>query len=543
MSSRQILKQGMVCAPQPYAVDAGVEVLHQGGNAVDAALAAGLVQGVVDPHMCGPGGYLLLTLYQAEGAQISVLDAPALAGALARADMWEDRYIRPNPTGWGYFLRDHVNEAGYTSICTPGSIRGMQRMHERWGTLPWAELFPSAIGMAEEGHRIMVRTARVWQRQPVQPEEIGPIGYIRRNPEASRLYLQADGSPYPVDTWFRNPDYGQTLRHLAEAGPDDFYTGDLAHRMTTDIEAQGGYVTAQDFRDYTLPDVQPVHGTFGDFDIATAPPPHGGATVVAILNIMETFRDEPGLDPESPRYLYLLAMAMKAAFADRNPHMADDRFADVPLAWMTSKERARHWHDVIEAGDPIHVSFTPPGSRDTTHVTVVDRWGNCVALTHSLGASSGVITPGIGFMYNNSMINFHPLSGHPNSIAPGKGRTTGMAPTIVSRQGQPVLVLGAPGSTQIITSVAQVILNVLFWGMDIAAAVQAPRVDCQGDEIRVHARVPRRICEALAALHPVKRMAYSHGGLALVHAIAITPDTGQVTGAADTGADGMAVAV
>ncbi len=543
MSFQHNLDQGMVCAPQPYAVDAGTDILQQGGNAVDAALVAAFVQGVIDPHMCGPGGYLLVTMKRPEDDHPFVLDAPALAGVLTSPDMWEDRYLRPNPMGWGYFLRDHVNDVGYTSICTPGSIKGMQTMQEQWGTLPWQDLFPHAIEMAVEGHRVLARTASVWQRVAECPEELVPMDYIRRNAEASRLYLKDDGSPPRVNDWFRNPDQGKTLEHLAQAGANDFYTGELAQRMTTDLARHGAYVTAEDFRNYTLPEVEPTCGRFGEYSITTAPAPHGGATLVAILNIMETFRDEPGLEPSSPRYLYLLGMAMKAAFADRNPHMADLRHEDVPIDWMISRERAQYWHDVIEAGDPIHVSFVPEGSRDTTHVTTVDRTGMCVAFTHSLGSSSGVITPGLGFMYNNSMVNFHPLPGHPNSIAAGKGRTTGMAPTIVSRGDQPVLVLGAPGSTRIITSVAQVILNVLLWQMDVATAVHAPRIDCQGDEIQLQARIPRRTCEAIAAWHPVKRIGFSHGGMALVHAIALDPKTGRVTGGADSGTDGMAVGV
>ncbi len=537
------LKQGMVCAPQPYAVDAGIAVLAQGGNAVDAALAAALVQGVVDPHMCGPGGYMLLTQYRPSRGQAETLDGPALAGSLTHPRMWEDRYLRPNPMGWGFFLKGHVNSVGYTSICTPGSLKGFQRMQEKWGTLPWADLFPTAIAMAEEGHKIMQRTAHVWLRQPEQPEELTPLDAIQRNAEASRLYLHPDGTPYRVGQWFRNPDYGMSLRHLARHGADDFYHGEIGDRMARDLARHGSHVTHVDLQGYALPPADGVKGSFGEYEIASAPAPHGGPTLIAILNIMETFRDEPGLAPDSPRFLYLLGMAMKAAFADRNPYMADPRCEEVPLDWMMSKERAVHWHDVIVREDPIHVSFAASGSPDTTHVTTVDKWGHCVALTHSLGSSSGVITPGLGFMYNNSMVNFHPLPGRRNSIAPDKARTTGMAPTIVTRQGQPVLALGAPGATRILNSVAQVILNCLMFGMDVAAAVDAPRIDCQGDAIQVQARVPQRVCDEIVQWHPVTRLAYSRGGLALVHAIAIDPATGTVTGAADPGSDGLAAGI
>jgi gamma-glutamyltranspeptidase/glutathione hydrolase len=274
--------------------------------------------------------------------------------------------------------------------------------------------------------------------------------------------------------------------------------------------------------------------------VTTAQAPHGGPTLAAMLNILEGY-DLPALGHNTPRYIYTVAMAMKGAFADRNARLGDPKFNDVPLAWMLSADRAAEWRRVIDRGEPIDVTRIQPGSPDTTQVTVVDRWGNCVSLTHSLGSSSGAITPGLGFMYNNSMVNFHPLSGHPNSIAPGKGRTTGMTPTIVYERDRPVLVLGAPGATRIITSVLQVILNRLDFGMSISDAVLAPRFDCQGDRIKCHSRIPEFVCAEVRKRHPIVRLPQAHGGHALVHAIAIDSETGKLTGAADAGADGMAL--
>ncbi len=220
----------------------------------------------------------------------------------------------------------------------------------------------------------MHRAASVWQRRPEHPEELAPLDHIRRNSEASRLYLREGGETYRVGEWFRNPDYGGSLRHLDAHGADDFYQGEMAERMVRDIKTHGGLVTRADFQEYALPPRDGVHGSFGDFEIASAPTPHGGGpTVVAILKNMEIFRDEPGLAPNSPRFLYLLGMAMKSAFADRNPHMGDPPCGDVPLDGLMSKERAAYWHDVKHQGDPIHVSFSFPGSPDTTHVTTVDR--------------------------------------------------------------------------------------------------------------------------------------------------------------------------
>jgi gamma-glutamyltranspeptidase/glutathione hydrolase len=187
--------------------------------------------------------------------------------------------------------------------------------------------------------------------------------------------------------------------------------------------------------------------------------------------------------------------------------------------------------------------MVPTGTPNTTHVSVVDDQGNFVALTHSLGDSSGVITPGLGFMYNNSMINFNPIPGHPNSIAPRKGRTTGMAPTVVYRDGKPLMTLGAPGATRIITSNVQVILNFLDFGMNLTDAVHAPRIDCQIGAIRCHARIPEYVLAEVRKRHPAVHIPRSHGGFALVQALARDPHSGRLQGASDTGADGMALFV
>lgn len=533
---------GMIVAPQPIAVEAGARILMAGGNAVDAALACAFVQGVLDPHSCGLGGYALLTLHPAGGNRPTAMDAPATAGQGVTEDMWVDRLIRPNPDGWGYFLRGHVNDRGYTSVCTPGAVKGFGAMHSRWGSLGWADLIEPAAQVAEEGFTVLQTLANQWKRRAAYPEASSALDYVRSNPEARRIYLKADGTPHDMGDALRNPDYAASLRHLARHGYQDFYHGEMAERMARDLAANGSFVTADDLAGYELPESDAVLGTFHDYTVASAPPPHGGATLIAILNILEGY-DLAAMGHNSPQYIYTVAMAMKAAFADRNPTMADPAFQQVPVEWMISKDRAAHWRDRIDRGDAFDVTFATSDGPHTTHVTVVDDAGTCVALTHSLGASSGVITPGLGYMYNNSMINFHPLPGHPNSMAPGKGRTTGMAPTLVYQRGKPILVLGSPGATRIITSNLQVILNRLVFGMSMTEAVHAPRFDCQGAQIRCHARIPGYVCDEIARRHPVVRIPQSHGGFALVHAIHIDPVDGTLSGGADTGADGMALLV
>ncbi|MFQ5735033.1 MAG: gamma-glutamyltransferase family protein, partial [Planctomycetaceae bacterium] len=452
---------GMIVAPQPLAVEEGAKVLMAGGNAFDAALTCAAVQFLVDPHSCGIGGYLVMTCKPADSAEPgTIVDAPALAGSRTTAEMWNDVVIGANPRGWGYFLEGKVNEDGYQSVCTPGMVRGMQTIVESWCTRSWREILQPAIRIAREGWTVTEHQANRWKAPPMFYEASSAFQKLHVTDDARRIYLKPDGSSYEAGETLRNPDYGRTLERLADDGPDDFYTGELAEEMLADWESHVGWVTADDLARYAVHDDGPVVTTYREYTVVTNPPPHGGPTLAAILNILEN-EDLASIPHNSPDYILRVSLAMKAAFADRNRHLADPGFEDVPLDWMISKERAAELCDTIASGRDIDTGRLHQDGPDTTQVTVVDAVGNCVSLTHSLGSSSGVISPGLGFMYNNSMVNFHPLPGHPNSIAPGKGRTTGMTPTLVLKDGKPVLVLGAPGATRIITSVLQVILNVL----------------------------------------------------------------------------------
>ena len=534
---------GMIVAPQPEAVEQGAKVLAEGGNAFDAALACAWVQFLVDPHSCGVGGYLLLNCQLGRAADpLPILDAPALAGSRVRPEMWEMAVIGSNPTGWGFHLRGRVNEDGYLSICTPGTVLGLETIHSRWCSRPWPELMQPAIALAEEGWQVSTSMARRWRDRAHYYESTSLQEKLAVTPEARRIYLTPDGATYDAGDCLRNPDYGQTLQRLAQHGPQDFYQGGLARAMMSDLEAHESWITTEDLSQYQVRDETPIVVPYRDVLVQTAPAPHGGPTLAAILNILEGY-DLVRLGHNSPAYIHLVSMAMKAAFADRNRHLGDPHFVNVPQEWMISKERAQQWRDCIDSGKEINPTLAQTGSTDTTHVSVVDRWGNQVSLTHSLGTSSGVISPGLGFMYNNSMINFHPFPGHPNSILARKGRTTGMTPTIVSKDGRPILVLGAPGATRIITAVLSVILNHIDFGMSITDAVLAPRFDCQVDRINCQARIPEGVCGEVRKKHPIAREPVSHGEFALVHAIRIDPETGSLSGAADSGADGMALCV
>ncbi|NWG19617.1 MAG: gamma-glutamyltransferase [Chloroflexi bacterium] len=535
---------GMIVAPEPIAVEAGARVLMAGGNAIDAAVTCAFVQMVVNPQMCGLGGYALAVLRLAgdPAGQTMLLDAPALAGSRVRPDMWVDRLIRMNPDGWGYFLTGKVNDAGYQAVCTPGTVKALATLLDRWGSVSWEQAIEPAARIADDGFMVDSVLAARWKTRSVYPEACSLLDYILANAEARRIYLTADGQPYDEGMTLRNPDYAATLRRLASAGADDFYHGDLAHAMASDLAANDGFVTATDLAEYAIREEAPAVGTYRGYTIVSSQAPHGGPTLIEALHILEGY-DLPTLGHNSADYIYTVAMAMKAAFADRNRYIGDPAFNDVPVAWLTAKERAARWRAQIDADHPIEVDAVPGGPPDTTHVSVVDAAGNCVALTHSLGMSSGVITPGLGFMYNNSMINFNPLPGHRNSIAPRKGRATGMAPTIVYADNRPVLVVGAPGANRIISGVLQVLLNIIDFGMSPAEAVLAPRFDCQGERIVVQNRIPEYVCADVRERHPIVRVPQSHGAFGLVQVISIDPERGTLRGGSDTGGAGMALEV
>ena len=534
----------MIAAPEVLPVEAGAEVLRNGGNAFDAAVTAAFAQGVVDPHDSSIGGYVLLTMHRPKDGPgtAEVIDAPVTAGSKATPDMWVDSYLGPNPDGWGFFVEGKVNEYGYRSICTPAAPRGYAEILARWGTISLEEAVEPAARIAERGFPVDNRVAAYWLTPAPRPQMTSLLDLVKANPEASKIYLKADGGPHMTGDLIRNPDYARTLRHLGRHGDDDFFTGELAARMARDFEQNGAFVTADDLAGYRIRDAHTTWGEYRGLKVATSPAPHGGPTLVELLQILEGW-DLRAMGHNSAEYILHVALAMKAAFSDRHDYLGDPDHVDVPLTWMTSTSRAAEWRDRIDRGDHVEVRLDPVPSPATTHVSVVDDQGNVVAITHSLGGSSGVITPGMGFMHNNSMVNYHPLPAHPNSIAPGKARTTGQAPTILFRDGKPVLNIGAPGGVRIITAIAQVIVNIVDFGMTPQEAILAPRFHATPEVIYSQMRIPERVCEEVRRRHPMQRTALGHGGFAFVHAIGIDPETGALAGGADAGSAGMALAV
>jgi gamma-glutamyltranspeptidase/glutathione hydrolase len=538
VSKEKTMQHGIISAPQPEAVEAGADVLAAGGNAVDAAIACALVQTAVDPFMCGIAGFGSMHVYMPGRDVHRFIDFHGRAPRAATPGMWEDLIIAETEDGFGFALEGAVNEIGYQSITTPMTLRAFDTAVARFGTMQLGRLLEPAIRYCEDGWTVRPHVAQYWNEVPKAGRR-PHAEFCTRFPATRAIYGHPDGGTHQVGDLIPNPDMARTLRRIADNGADDFYTGSIAADIIKDISANDGLIDAGDLAAVAPRDNSPLTVTYRGFDIATNQPPGGGVMLVEMLNILENF-DLAAMGHNSPAYIATVSEAMKIATIDKDAHVGDPEFVDVPLARLTSKEYAREHADRIRRGEKASVvRFNRGGeeSRDTTHICVADRDGNIVSMTHSLGAPSGVITPGLGFMYNGCMAVFDPRPGRAGSIAPGKARFTAMCPTIVFRDGEPTHVIGAPGGTFITMGVLQGLLNMIDFGMNAAEAVAAPRFCTTSNTIDITNRVLRRTEAELKAMgYPVRRspLNFTFAG---VHALRRTADGWD--GGADPGRDGM----
>jgi len=535
------MSRGMVVAPQPEAVEAGALALKNGGNAVDAAIACALVQTVVDPQMAGIAGFGSLQVYLPRKEIHSFIDFHGRAPAAATADMWEGLIEAEAEDGFGFVIDGHVNDLGYQSITTPGSLKAYHEALTRYGKMDWSEVLEPAIAYADEGFVIRPHVHDFWTRK----EDFGLVDHIERlrfSPSGRTIYFKADGSLRQPGEILQNPDMGRTLRRIAEDGSEVFYEGEIARFIADDIARGGGLLTLDDLKSYRTQQNEPLWGDYRGHRIATNQPPGGGIMVLEMLHILEHF-DLAALGHNSPGYIRIVSEAMKRATIDKDRHVGDPLFNEVPIGRLLDKAYARAQAEAIERGEIAHVARygAVDEPRDTTHVCTVDSDGNAVSMTHSLGMPSGVITDGLGFMYNGCMSVFDPRPGRTGSIAPGKARFTSMAPAIVFKEDEPYLVVGAPGGTFIAMGILQVILNVVDFGMSISDAVAAPRFCTTSDVIDVVNRIPRFVTAELEAMGCQVRRSYRSYHFAGVHAIKIA--NGKWSGGADPGRDGMALQV
>lgn len=536
------MTQGMVCAPQPEAVEAGVEVLRAGGNAVDAAIACALVQTVVDPFMCGIAGFGSLQVVLPARGTHEFIDFHGRAPLATREDMWQDRIEGEAEDGFGFVLEGRVNDMGYQSITVPGSLKAYGEALERFGTWALSDVMAPAIEYAETGFAIRPHMAFFWNL--VEQGRVPHRERLGYSETGRRLYLDGAGAPRKPGEWLRNPDLAETYRRIADQGIEAFYEGEIARRIAADMAEHGGLLSMDDLVGYRTEDAEPLWGSYRGYRIATNRPPGGGIMLLEMLNILECF-DLAGMGHNSPDMIAVLAEAMKRATSDKDRHVGDPRFFEVPFERLLDKGYAAEQAEAMRRGEKHHVERLNSGAdlRDTTHVSVADEAGNCVSLTHSLGMTSGVITDGLGFMYNNCMSVFDPRPGRAGSLKPGRARFSAMSPTIVFKDERPVLIIGAPGGTFITMGVLQGILNVLDFGMSALEAVAAPRICVTSDVIDIVNRIPRSVEREVAARGYALRRSHLSYHFAGVHAIRLIHGPAGIRwdGGADPGRDGMAM--
>ncbi|WP_414530288.1 gamma-glutamyltransferase [Nodularia chucula] len=490
-------RKGMVVSAHPLASDAGITMLRQGGNAIDAAVATTFAISVVEPFSAGIGGGGFLLMHSGKTGEIKALDFRERAPLKATKDMYLDAEGQVSP---------NASVTGYLAVATPGTVAGLYEVHRRYGQLPWAEVVKPAIALAENGFIL---------RRTLSPRYLTindtRLQTMLNNPGMRDIFTR-DGEFYQPGERLLQRDLARTLTDIARS-PHSFYTGNIAWAIASDMAKNGGLITLEDLKAYKPIWRTPVCGNFRQAKICSMPPPSsGGVHLLQILNIIGD-TDLQSLGWHHPDALHLMVEAMKIAYADRSQHLGDPDFIKVPVEKLISPDYAQKRRQEINLEKakpasevkPVNLRSSPTPhlprmeSTETSHLTVVDEEHNAVSLTFTinLGFGAGVVTPGTGIVLNNEMDDFAAAPGVPNAfgllgneanaIAPRKTPLSSMTPTIITENGRLRMAVGTPGGSTIITQVLQIILNVLEYQMDVGAAVSVPRIHHQWfpDELRV----------------------------------------------------------
>ena len=532
----------MVCAAHPAATRAGLEMLQRGGNAIDAALAVSFTLNVVEPYASGLGGGGFMTLWTpGSGAdspatrlgkgQALCLDFRERAPAAATPDHYYDT---------GQSVHD-LTLHGPLAIAVPGMPGGLAYAAARFGLLSRQTLEPMiapAIRHAEHGITVTSKMAKHFAAYH---------DLLSRYPTTARIFTRSQG-PMPAGERLRQTELAQTLAHVAEVGLEAFGQDTFARRLGRFMAAHGGLVAANDLAAYQPQQRSVIRGTYRDYTLLTTPPPStGGMRLLQVLNVMERY---PVRDwgPHAADTIHLMAEALKASFAAGERYIADpDTLPAIPMDGLIAKTWAADLsHNLsFKQANP---SFSPDSSPDdgqgcTTHYSIIDRWGNIVSATQTIGLfwGSGMVLDGTGLLLNGEMNDFSEGRGHLNAVAPGKIPRSHMCPTIVLKDDRPCMILGSPASHRIPSAVLQTLSNVIDHGMDLAAAVAAPRAHWQDGVLHLEAGIAPQVAAQLEQKgHAVKRHAAKNRYFGGVHAIRIEPQSGALSGAADPRRDGQA---
>ncbi|WP_425105428.1 gamma-glutamyltransferase [Ancylobacter sp.] len=535
----------MVTAANPLAAEAGAQMLRAGGNAVDAMVAVQLMLGLVEPQSSGLGGGGFLVYWDAATRTLTTFDGRETAPRAATPTLFQNAQGQPLA-----FMEAVV---GGRSVGTPGTPALLETVHRRFGRLGWEALFAPALERAENGFALSPRLAGLIA---------GDVDTLARDPAAKAYFLDAAGVPRAAGTLLKNPAYAQTLRLLRDGGAAAFYDGALAQEIVAAVRgaANPGLLDGEDLADYRVKERPPVCGAYRGLEVCGMGPPGSGAlTLGQILGLLEPY-DLKALGPTSPEAWRLIADASRLAFADRERYMADSDYVPMPIKGLLARDYLAQRAKLLAGDDALpevspgkptwdHASVAPeradglaPELPSTTQITIVDAQGNVVSMTSTIEAGFGSRLMVGGFLLNNELTDFSFRShkdGVPvaNRVEPGKRPRSSMTPTIVLKEGRPVLALGSPGGSQIIGYVAKTLIAHLDWGMSLPDAIAAPNVLARFDAVEIEAgTAAEALAPGLAALgFSVKVGAMTSG----VQAVAITPQ--GLLGAADPRREGVAI--
>lgn len=542
-------KEGMVVAKNSLAVDAGLAMLAQGGNAIDAAVATAFAVGVAEPWMNGIGGGGFMVVWLAAEQRSVAIEFPMMSAAAASPEMFPlTGTIDSALFGWPSVV-DNANVLGQTSVCVPGTVAGLTLALENYGTLPLATVMAPAIRIAEEGVPVTWHTTLTMAKS---------LGDLQRFPETARVFLDNNRNPLVSveqtnPTLLRQSDLARTLRAIADGGPRAFYAGEIAENIVGHLAEHGSRLTMEDFASYQALDAGTVTVDYRGHRIHTVGKGSGGTTLAQSFQMLAQ-TDLGTTGHNSPEAIHLLTQAFRQAFADRFTYLADPDTNEVPLDTMLSAEYAservaRFQRDGLPPVQPGSKSrlgvrhdlngSVPEYMQDgsTTHLGVIDGAGNAVSLTQTLlsGGGSKIVAPGTGMLLNNGMMWFDPEPGRPNSVGGRKRPLTNMAPVLVTKGDQIVASVGSSGGRKITCCNAQLIVNLVDYGFGMGEALASPRFDASTRKLVVSDRIPVATRERLQELgHTIELRDESllTGDFASPVAIARRED-GTLAGAAD----------
>jgi gamma-glutamyltranspeptidase/glutathione hydrolase len=529
-------KSGIVVSAHPLATKLGVSILKKGGNAVDAAVATALGLGVAAPAFSGIGGGGFALIWLAREDKALFVDYRERAPHSAREAMFR-------VTRTGKVVRDE-NSAGYKAVAVPGAIAGHSLMLEKYGRMSLREVITPAVSYARKGVQVTKALAFAWKQSAPK---------LKRFKMSNAIYLKK-GKPYREGDKITLKELAKSYSAIAQEGPSEFYSGRIAKRIIEDMESNGGLLSSEDLESFNPTVRDPVHGTYKDFEIISAPPPSsGGSIILETLNMLENYPLQ-SCGHNSGQALHTIAETLSRGYLNCRAHICDPDFSRTSLDRLISKEVAKALSSTIKPGAaslplrPADLSSMPTSS--TSHLVAVDSEHNIASVTESIECyfGSGIVVPDTGIILNDTMHDFDPNPNQPNSVAPWKIPMSSMSPSIILKNGTPFLTAGSAGGTRIVSSTLQAILNVLEFGMSIKKAVSAPRMHIQQNQVQLENGVGKDSAASLCGMGydvKVKRPTISQdrgmyfGG---VHAAIINPDN-TLEGGADPRRDGLALGI